>query len=110
MGELSGAVLMFVGASLAVVSAIGIHRFGSPLARAHAAGKAAPVAVVLVAIGALVHGVAASAGGRIALAAALVVITSPIGVHVLARAIRRVSDGHVGPEAQGVASRGRYRS
>jgi multicomponent Na+:H+ antiporter subunit G len=82
------AVLVLLGGALAVLSGIGILRLRTPYARFHAAGKASPVAFLLAAVGsALELGWAGAA--RLGVASAAMVLTLPVGVHLLFRAVNR---------------------
>jgi multicomponent Na+:H+ antiporter subunit G len=83
---------MVLGAAVAVLAGVGVLRFRTPYARFHAAGKASPVAFVIVAIGASLDlGLAGAA--RMAVAVASVVLTLPVGVHLLFRAVHRTTPG-----------------
>ena len=82
-----GAVL---GALVVLVAAVGLIRFGSPYARIHAAGKASPVAFVIVAVGAAPD-VGWSGALRLVLAAGALVLTLPVAVHLLFRAVHASS-------------------
>src|SRR5690606_5723120 len=48
MTDIVSSVLVVAGSLLALISAIGLHRFGDVFARIHAAGKAAPLGAALV--------------------------------------------------------------
>ncbi|MEM9611642.1 MAG: monovalent cation/H(+) antiporter subunit G [Actinomycetota bacterium] len=81
-------LLLLTGSALSVLAGIGLLRFATPYARFHAAGKASPVAFLLVALAAgIALGPAASA--RLAFAAVALVLTLPVGVHLLFRAVHR---------------------
>ncbi len=85
-------VFLLGGAALALVAGLGLMRFATPYARFHAAGKASPVAFVLVAIGASI-GLGWGGAARLAVATAAMVLTLPIGVHLLFRATHRTAGG-----------------
>lgn len=87
-----GEVLILLGSLLVAVSAIGLHRFDDVFARLHAAGKATSLGFLLVAGGALLQDLPGRVWGELALAAVLLVITTPVGVHLLARAAYRSGD------------------
>lgn len=78
------------GALLALLAGVGLLRFRTPYARFHAAGKASPVAFLLVALGA---GFELGPGSsiRLAVAAVALVLTLPVAVHLLFRAVHRSS-------------------
>ncbi len=86
------AVLILAGAAIAVLAGIGLLRFETPYARFHAAGKASPVAFLLVAAGATVE-LGLSAGAELGVAAVAMVLTLPVGVHLLFRAVHRTTPG-----------------
>jgi len=99
------AILLLIGAALALLSGIGMLSFSTPYARFHSAGKATPVAFLAVAIGAASetgwHGAAS-----LAVAAAALILTLPVGVHLLFRATHRVtSNDHLSEDALAPAER-----
>lgn len=79
-------VAALLGTLVVLIAAVGLMRFDSPYARIHAAGKASPVAFVIVAIGVAVD-VGWSGAFRLVLAAAALVLTLPVAVHLLFRAV-----------------------
>lgn len=81
-----GEVVLFLGAVLVLLSAIGVLRFSDALARMHAVTKAATIGVVLVAIGAALELSAANDVTSAVAAALLQLLTLPISVSMLARA------------------------
>ena len=82
--------LMLVGGLIAILAGIGVLRFSTSYARFHAAGKASPVAFLVAAIGASIQlGVVGTA--YLAIASAAMVLTLPVGVHLLFRAVHRTS-------------------
>lgn len=82
--------LMLVGGIIAILAGVGVLRFTTSYARFHAAGKASPVAFLVAAIGAGIQlGPAGSA--YLAIAGAAMVLTLPVGVHLLFRAVHRTS-------------------
>jgi monovalent cation/proton antiporter MnhG/PhaG subunit len=85
IADVAAGILMSAGALLMVGAALGTLRFPGPVARLHAATKAASVGLALLALGA---GVVLGPGPA-AMAAAVVVfqtLTAPISGHLLARA------------------------
>ena len=83
---------LLAGSFVSVLAGIGLLRFSTSYARFHAAGKASPVAFILVAIGAGIElGWGSSALLLVALAA--MVLTLPVGVHLLFRAVHRTIPG-----------------
>lgn len=81
-------VVMVAGAAIAVLAGIGLLRFSTPFARIQAAGKASPVALLLMSVGA-----APLLGWRgfayLAIAAGAMIVTLPIVAHLLLRAVHR---------------------
>lgn len=81
-------VVMVAGAVIAVLAGIGLLRFSTPFARIQAAGKASPVALLLMSVGA-----APLLGWRgfayLAIAAGAMIVTLPIVAHLLLRAVHR---------------------
>lgn len=80
-----GGAAMVAGALLMLASALGVLRFPGPVARLHAATKAATLGLALLALGA---GVALGTAAVVltALAVAFQTLTAPIAGHLLARA------------------------
>ncbi len=85
-------ILILAGSAVAAMAGIGLLRFGTPYARFHAAGKASPVAFLLVAAGAAIE-TGWAGGTRLAVAAGALVLTLPVGVHLLFRAVHRTTPG-----------------
>ena len=86
--RLAAEVVMVAGAVIAVLAGIGLLRFSTPFARIQAAGKASPVALLLMSVGA-----APLLGWRgfayLAIAAGAMIVTLPIVAHLLLRAVHR---------------------
>ena len=85
MIELLSSVLLLAGGLTALLAGLGLLRFRSAYARFHAAGKASPVAFSIAAFGAALvlewDGVL-----LLVTATAAMVLTLPVGVHLLFRA------------------------
>lgn len=94
--------LMVLGGSVAVVAALGLLRFASPYARFHAAGKASPVAFLITAAGAAIE-LGWLGAVQLSLAAGAMVLTLPVGVHLLFLAVHR-SSNHAGLVVDELAS------
>jgi len=85
-------LLMAVGGAIALLAGVGLLRFESSYARLHAAGKASPVAFLVTAIGAA--GLIGWEGSAyLAITAVAMVLTLPLGVHLLFRAVHRTTSG-----------------
>ena len=83
-------VIMIIGGVVAVLAAVGLHKFSTPYARFHAAGKASPVAFLVAALGAGISlGWAGSA--LLLIASAAMILTLPVGVHLMFRAVHRTT-------------------
>ena len=99
-------VFILSGSALVVLAGIGLLRFATPYARFHAAGKASPVAFLLVAIGAGLSLDPASAA-LLGVAAFALILTLPVGVHLLFRAVHRTTpDIELSVDDLAVARRG----
>ena len=82
-------VLICAGCFLVFLAAVGLHRFGDLYGRIHSASKATSGGLVLVAAGAVIHLGGSAARVELIVATVLLVITTPVGVHLLARAAHR---------------------
>lgn len=84
-------LIMLLGAAVAVLAGVGLLRFSTPYARFHAAGKASPIAFLITAAGASLE-LGWGGAAQLAVASAAMVLTLPVGVHLLFRAVHR--SGH----------------
>lgn len=91
MTDRIGDVITLVGALFVLLAAVGVVRFGDALARMHAAAKASTLGLVLVGIGAAIRIGTAAAIATVVLVIVLQLVASPIGGHVIARAVYRGS-------------------
>jgi len=88
-------ILLVLGALVALLAGIGLLTFNTPYARFHAAGKASPVAFLLVAIGAGIE-VGLRGAAELAIVAVALLLTLPASTHLLFRATHRTTDsGHL---------------
>ena len=83
---LVGAVLMTAGIALSALSAFGVWRFPTAIARMHAATKSASLGLSLVVVGAGVASASPGVVGIGVLTTALLFLTAPISGHLLGRA------------------------
>ncbi len=90
--DVATAVLVVVGASLALVAAIGLHRLGDTRSRMQAATKPATLGVVCCAVGAALQFGDLSLVAKVIVAVGLQLVTAPVGAHLLARSITRRED------------------
>ena len=89
MNPVSGAFIL-AGAFIAVLAGVGLITFKTPYARFHAAGKASPIAFLLVAIGAGIE-LGLAGAFELAVAAAALLLTLPASTHLLFRATHRTT-------------------
>lgn len=87
-----GMLFILTGSAVAVLAGIGLLKFSTPYARFHSAGKASPVAFLLVALGASLE-MGWGAAAQLLVASAALVLTLPVGVHLLFRAVHRTTPG-----------------
>ena len=85
--DVTGDVLMIIGASFALLAAIGVHRFPDAYSRMHAAAKSPTLGLLLAAVGAGLRIRTGLAIGTLALVVILQLLTSPVATHVAARAV-----------------------
>ena len=94
---MTGEVLALAGATLTLLAAVGVLRFRGVLARMHALTKASTLGVVLVLLGGAVTLDHPNDVTSLLLAAALQVLTMPVGANLLSRATYRAErSGGVG--------------
>jgi multicomponent Na+:H+ antiporter subunit G len=89
MSDIVSSVLVVAGALLALISAIGLHRFDDVFARIHAAGKAAPLGAAMVFLASAIQLGEPSDTEKLLLTLLLLGLTFPTGVHMVARAAYR---------------------
>lgn len=85
--ETVGEILLVVGASFALVAAVGVHRFPDVYSRMHAAAKSPTLGLILVCLGAALRLHSWLSSLTLLLVVVLQVITSPVSTHALARAV-----------------------
>ena len=81
-----GELLALIGATLVLLAAVGVVRFGDALARLHALAKASTLAVLLILIGAAVNLRDLNDLTSVALAALLHLLASPPASNMVSRA------------------------
>lgn len=81
--DVTGAVLMVLGAVLALTAAIGLLRLPDVLSRMHAATKPQVLGVVLITLGAALHLRTSVDAWMLVLTAAFQVITAPVTAHLV---------------------------
>lgn len=82
-----GEVFVLVGAVLALLSALGVVRFGSLIERMHALTKASTGGIVFALVGTAIALRTSSAITTLALALALQLFTFPVGANLVAHAV-----------------------
>lgn len=80
-------VLALVGGIFAVSAAVGLFRLGDVRSRMHAATKPATLGVLCFGIAAMLQAESPDAITRIAIIVVLQLVTTPVGAHMLSRAI-----------------------
>lgn len=81
--------LMITGALLALLAAIGLHRFDNVFARMHAATKPATLGLVVVVIGASLQLADPGDSVKLFLVVVFQFVTAPIAAHLIGRAAYR---------------------
>lgn len=84
-------LLMVVGGVVAVIAGVGLFRFRSTYARFHSAGKASPVAFLIAGVGAALE-LGWVGAAYLGVAAGAMILTLPVGVHLMFRAVHRSGD------------------
>lgn len=84
--------LVVLGAVLALVASVGLHRLGDTRSRMQAATKPATLGVVCCAVGAALQFGDLSLVSKVVVAVVLQLVTAPVGAHLLARSITRRDD------------------
>jgi multicomponent Na+:H+ antiporter subunit G len=82
--------LILLGSFVALLAGIGLLTFTTPYARFHAAGKASPIAFLLVAVGAGIE-LGAREAAELAIVAVALLLTLPASTHLLFRATHRTT-------------------
>ena len=85
--DIVGGFALVLGAAFALLAAIGVHKFRDPYSRMHAAAKSPTLGLVLVTMGAALRIRTFSAIATLTLVAILQLLTSPVGTHLVARAL-----------------------
>lgn len=85
--DVVSAALFIIGALLALVAAIGLHRLGDTRSRMHAATKPATLGVIACVAGAALQMSDVSDITKLLVIVALQVVTAPVGAHLLGRAV-----------------------
>ena len=84
--SIAAAIGALVGVAVILLAAIGLLRFRTPYARIHAAGKASPVAFLVIAL-AVSYELGWAGAALVAVASFALLLTLPVAVHLLFRAL-----------------------
>jgi multicomponent Na+:H+ antiporter subunit G len=96
-------VFVLLGSLVALLASVGLLKFRTPYARFHAAGKASPIAFLLVAIGAAFE-VGPLGAAELGVVAVALLLTLPASTHLLFRATHRTTTSeHLHTDALAVA-------
>jgi multicomponent Na+:H+ antiporter subunit G len=90
-----GGVLMVAGAVFALLAGVGVLRFGDTYARMHAASKGPTLGLLLVALGAGMRIGTWPATATLVLVVILQLLTTPVGAHLVGRAVHELEPGLV---------------
>lgn len=92
-------IFLLLGAIVGLLAGVGLVTFTTPFARFHAAGKASPIAFLLVAIGASFE-VGLRGAAELAIVTVALLLTLPASTHLLFRATHRtMRTGHLHEDA-----------
>jgi multicomponent Na+:H+ antiporter subunit G len=83
-------IFVLLGSLVALLASVGLLKFRTPYARFHAAGKASPIAFLLVAIGAAFE-VGPLGAAELVIVAVALLLTLPASTHLLFRATHRTT-------------------
>lgn len=84
--DVLSATLMLTAAAFVLLAGVGLHRFDDVFSRLHAATKSVTFGVLLVAVGASLQLDDRVDVVKLVLAAALQLVSAPVGSHIIARA------------------------
>jgi monovalent cation/proton antiporter MnhG/PhaG subunit len=88
---------LLAGVAVVVLAGVGLLKLNTPYARIHAAGKASPVAFLIAGVGASID-LGWSGAARLAVAGVALLITLPLAVHLLFRAVHRTEPQYDPPQ------------
>lgn len=84
--DIVSAALLLTATGFVFLASFGLHRFDDVFSRVHAATKAITLGVVLAAGGAALQMETSSDAAKLALAAALQLVSAPVSTHLISRA------------------------
>lgn len=88
MARTIGDLLLLVGSGWIALAAVGVIRFDDVYSRMHAATKSPTLGLILVSWGAAMH-LGGFGAVKLLLVGALVLLTAPVGAHLIGRAVHR---------------------
>lgn len=97
------AAFLLAGVATIVLAGVGLFKLRTPYARIHAAGKASPVAFLIASVGASIE-LGWGAAAKLVVAGFALVLTLPLAVHLLFRALHRTEPGYAPPVDELAAS------
>lgn len=86
LGQVIVSVLLLAGCLLALLAAVGLHRFPDVFCRMHAATKPATLGVLLVGVATALTVTSRGAWVKLLLVVVLQFLTTPVGGHMVGRA------------------------
>jgi multicomponent Na+:H+ antiporter subunit G len=89
LGQVVVAVMLLAGCLLALVAAVGLHRFPDLFCRMHGATKPASLGLLLVVIATSVTVTGSGSSIKLLLVVALQFMTAPVAAHMIGRAAYR---------------------
>jgi multicomponent Na+:H+ antiporter subunit G len=92
MSEVIASGLILVGALLSLIAAVGLFRLPDVFGRMHAATKPAVLGLILLLVGVAVLLSDLGSTTRLLVAAGMQLVTAPVAMHVVGRAVERVVD------------------
>jgi multicomponent Na+:H+ antiporter subunit G len=90
--EILSSLLLIAGCALALIAALGLHRFPDVFCRMHAQTKPATLGLILVVFGTAIGIDALSGWMKLLLVLALQLLTTPVGAHMIGRAAHRAGE------------------
>lgn len=92
MLDVVASVLLIAGCALALIAALGLHRFPDVFTRMHAATKPLILGLILVAAGTALRLETTTGQAKLLLAVMLQLLTAPVGAHMIGRAAHRAGE------------------
>ena len=90
--EILSSILLLTGCALALIAALGLHRFPDVFTRMHAQTKPATLGLILVVLGTAIRTESSTGWMKLLLVLALQLLTTPVGAHMIGRAAHRAGE------------------